>query len=149
MKRIHLLLLFCIAGTFGRTQTAATNTGTLYITGSADILYAAGDFTNNTGAALTNNGQLHIKGNLTNAQSSMAIGTGTLYLVGSTAQSINGSQPFKTFNLNTNNSTGITLNNNLSVSGTHSFTSGVITTSATPNYLVYEAGSSYSGDDDT
>lgn len=51
--------------------------------------------------------------------------------------------------MTSNNGTGITLNNNLSVTGAHTFTSGIITTSATPNYLVYEAGSSYSGDGDT
>jgi hypothetical protein len=79
----------------------------------------------------------------------MAVGTGTLYLNGTSAQAVNGTQTFKTYNLNTNNSTGITLNNNLSVSGAHTFAAGMITTSATPNYLVYEAGSSYSGDNDS
>jgi hypothetical protein len=79
----------------------------------------------------------------------MAAGTGTLYLNGTSMQSISGSQMFKTYNLVTNNSAGITINNNLSVSGVHTYTNGLITTSATPNYMVYEAGSSYTGDDDT
>src|ERR1044071_7232533 len=117
MKKILILSLIVCTGKFALSQTAATNTGILYITGSSDILYAGSDFTNNSGSALTNNGQLYIKGNLTNAQSSMAIGTGTLYLNGTSAQAVAGSQPFKTYNLNTDNTTGITLNNNLSVSG--------------------------------
>jgi hypothetical protein len=149
MKKNLLLLSLLFACKLVMSQTAATNTGILYVTGSSDILFAGSDFTNNSGSALTNNGQLYIKGNLTNNQSAMAIGTGTLYLNGSSAQSVNGSQSFKTYHLNTNNGAGITLNNNLSVSGIHTFASGIITTSATPNYLVYEAGSSYTGDADS
>src|SRR6266498_2943537 len=133
----------------GNAQTAATNTGTLYIKNGSDIFYAGSNFTNNAGAALTNNGSLYIKGNLTNDQSSMAAGTGTLYLNGTSTQTINGSQKFNTYNLQTNNSAGITLNNDLSASGAHTFTAGIITTSSTPNYLIYEAGSSYTGDNDS
>lgn len=148
MKRILFPLLILFSCKLTIAQTAATNTGILYISGSSDIFFAGSDFTNNSGSALTNNGQLYVKGNLTNNQSSMAVGTGTLYLNGSAAQSVNGSQAFRTYHLNTNNSSGITLNNNLSVTGIHTFTSGVIVTSATPNYLIYEAGSSYTGDAD-
>lgn len=83
-----------------------------------------------------------------NNQSSVAAGTGTLYLNGSIAQIVSGTQPFNTFNLNTDNSLGITLNTNLTVAGVHTFTNGRITTSATPNFLVYQAGSSYSGASD-
>jgi hypothetical protein len=144
MKNFFILLLISFPGLMV-AQTAATNTGILYISNSADIFYAGSDFTNNTGSALTNHGQLYVRGNLSNNQSTMTTGTGTLYLNGSAAQSVNGSQPFRTFHLNSNNSNGITLNNNLSISGTHTFSSGIITTSATPNYLVYEAGSTYAG----
>lgn len=136
------LLLVSIAV---HSQLAVTNKGTLYIKTNSDIFYSAGDFTNTSLASFTNNGSLYIKGNLTNHQSSMSVGTGTLFLNGSIAQSVNGSQAFLTYNLNTNNSAGITLNNNINVSGTHTFSAGLINTSATPNYLIYEAGSSYSG----
>jgi hypothetical protein len=130
-------------------QVNLQNTGVLYSSNSSDILFINGNFTNTSAAALTNAGSLHVKQTLTNDQASMAIGTGTLYLNGSIAQAVNGSQPFKTYNLNTNNGAGITLNNNLNVSGTHTFAGGIIATSATPNYLVYEAGSSYAGDNDS
>jgi hypothetical protein len=149
MKIKLFFLLIFFANKVVTAQTAATNTGILYITGSGDIFHAGSDFTNNSGSALTNNGHLYIRGNLTNNQSSVAVGTGTLYLNGTSAQAVNGTQPFRTFNFISNNASGITLNNNLSVSGAHTFTSGIIATSATPNYLVYEAGSSYSGDADT
>lgn len=149
MKRYLLFLLANVMVLASAAQTAATNTGTLYISGGGDVFYAASDFTNNSGSSLTNNGSLYVKGNLSNSQSSMTAGTGTLYLNGTSAQTLSGSQPFKTYHLNTNNSAGITLNNDLSVSGTHTFAAGVIATSATPNYLIYESGSSYSGDGDT
>jgi hypothetical protein len=126
-------------------QTDLYNTGTLYVTGASDILYINGALTNTNTGALTNNGSLYVLQNLTNGQASMAIGTGTLYLSGTSAQVVGGTQPFRTFNLITNNAAGITLNANLSVSGAHTFTNGIIVTSSTPNYLVYEAGSSYSG----
>jgi len=144
MKKLLSLSFIILVAQIASAQTAATNTGILYISGSTDIFYAANDFTNNSGSLLTNNGQLYVKGNLSNAQASMAIGTGLLTLNGTAAQAVNGTQAFKTFNLTTNNSAGITLNNNLSVSGAHTFTAGNIASSATPNFLVYEAGSSYS-----
>jgi hypothetical protein len=130
-------------------QVAVQNTGIMYVTGSPDILYINGAFTNAAGSALTNNGNLYVTGNVANNQASMSIGTGTLYLNGTALQTVTGSQAFRTFNLVTNNTAGLLLNNNLSVTGSHTFTAGIISTSATPNYLVYEAGSSYSGDGDT
>lgn len=148
-RKIIYCILTLLIGCSSFAQVTATNTGILYITGSSDIFCAASDFSNHSGSALTNNGQLHVKGHLINDQSSMAIGTGTLYLDGTSSQIVAGSQTFKTYHLNTSNNAGITLNSNLSVSGIHTFANGVITTSATPNYLVYEAGSSYSGDGDT
>ncbi|MBL7741656.1 MAG: T9SS type A sorting domain-containing protein [Chitinophagaceae bacterium] len=129
-------------------QDAARNTGNLQVH-SGGSFSSFGHFTNASAGVLVNQGSLHVKGNLVNDQSAMAAGTGTLYLSGSVAQNVNGSQPFRTYHLNSNNSSGITINNNLSVSGIHTFTNGIIITSATPNYLIYEAGSSYSGDADS
>lgn len=145
MKKYTGLLVLILLYKITVAQTAAVNTGILFFTGSSDVFYAGSDFTNNSTASLTNNGSLYVRGNLTNAESSMSAGTGTLYLNGSSAQSIGGTQPFRTYHLNTDNTSGITLNNNLSVSGVHTFTNGLISTSATPNYFIYEAGSSYTG----
>ncbi len=148
MQRIFIpiiLFLFCIRA---NAQQAFTNSGNLQIYTGASIC-GSGNFTNTSAAVLVNNGNIYIKGNLSNNQASMAAGTGTLYLNGSSAQAVNGSQTFKTNNLETNNSAGITLDNDLSVSGIHTFTSGLINSSSIPNYLVYEAGSSYTGDNDS
>jgi hypothetical protein len=130
-------------------QINVQNNGIAYISNSSDILFINGSLTNASGAALTNNGNLYVKQNITNNQASMATGTGTLNLNGTGTQTIGGTQTFKTFNLVTNNSTGFTINTNLSISGTHTYTAGIITTSATPNYIIYEAGSAYTGDNDS
>lgn len=132
-----------------QAQVNLQNNGTLYVSGPSTILFVNGSFTNASGAALTNNGNLYVQQQLVNGQSSMAAGTGTLYLNGSALQTVSGTQPFKTFNLVSDNAAGITLSNDLSVSGVHTFTTGDINTSATPNYLIYEAGSSYTGDGDS
>lgn len=129
-------------------QVTVQNNGIVGVPVSG-IFYINGSLINASGAALTNNGSFYVKQDITNNQAAMAAGTGTLYLNGSSTQTISGTQTFKTYNLVTNNAAGITLNNNLSTTGLHTFTNGMITTSATPNYLVYEAGASYTGDNDS
>jgi hypothetical protein len=146
---IFYLTVLLLSGIIAGAQVSLQNTGILYVSSGTDTLYVNGDFANTSAAALTNNGKFYIVQNVSNDQVSMAVGTGTLYLIGSIAQTVNGAQTFKTYNFVSNNSAGITLNNNLNVNGTHTFTSGLINTSSTPNYLVYEAGSSYTGDDDS
>jgi len=142
---LHILLLY-FCGSLS-AQQAFTNNGNLQLYSGASMT-GFGNFTNASTGTLVNNGSLYIKGNPTNDQAAMAAGTGTLYLNGSIAQAVNGAQPLKTYNLVTDNSAGITLNNNLSVSGAHTYTTGMITTSVTPNYMIYESGSSYSGSSD-
>jgi len=150
MKKNILIhgIIFLIMTTAVSAQVNVQNTGIVYISSATDTFFVAASLTNASGAALTNNGALYVKQDISNAQSSMAVGTGTLFLNGSTTQAINGTQVFKTFNLVTNNAAGITLNNNLSVSGTHTYAAGMISTSSTPNYMIYQAGSSYSGSSD-
>jgi hypothetical protein len=143
MKKI-LLLVFTAASCLANAQTGLTNTGNLQIYAGASIT-GFSDFTNSSAGVLINNGSLYLRGDITNDQSSMSTGAGTLYLNGSAAQTINGSQDFKTYNLITNNAAGLILNNDLCVSGVHTFTAGMITTSATPNYMIYQAGSSHTG----
>lgn len=128
-------------------QVALVNRGNLKINTGANVA-AFGSFSNTSTAALVNDGTLYIKGDVTNDQASMAAGAGTLNLDGTSAQTVNGSEVFRAYNLNTNNISGITLNNDLSISAVHTFTSGLITSSSTPNYIIYENGSSHSGSSD-
>ncbi|MEP7258185.1 MAG: hypothetical protein ABI687_07355 [Flavitalea sp.] len=133
----------------GYSQADLQNNGIVMISSGTDILYVNGNVVNASGAALTNSGNLYVTQNLTNGQVSMPIGTGTLNLTGTAQQIVGGTQPFRTFNLSTDNTSGILLNNNLDVSGAHTFVNGIISSSATPNYLIYESGASYSGDGDS
>jgi len=151
MKKILIPVVMGIFLLYGKVYAQADlhNTGILYLGSSADTIYINGNFTNISTAALSNNGIVQIKQNLTNDQASMPAGTGSLYLNGTAAQTVSGTQVFKTYNLITNNAAGIILSNNLSASGVHTFTAGLITTSSTPNYMIYEAGSSYTGSNDS
>ena len=146
MKKI--LIPIIILFLHDHVQAQLSNDGNLQIH-SGGNLSIAGNFTNNSAAALLNNGTLYLKSNVINNQASMSAGNGLLELNGTSAQTISGSQAFKTYNLTTNNAAGITLNNNLSIGNAHAFIAGIITTSATPNYIVYESGSSYTGDADS
>ncbi len=148
-KAIWFLLVCFFIVPFTNAQVNISNTGILYLSNSTDTLYINGNFTNTSTALLSNNGGMYIKQNLINDQASITAGAGTLFLNGNALQTVNGTQVFKTFNLVTNNAAGITLNNNLSVTGTHTYAAGMIATSATPNYMVYEAGSSYTGSNDS
>lgn len=141
-----LLLLSAVAhGQIEEQTVNLQNNGILYIANSSDTLFAKGDFTNKAGAALVNKGQLYVKRNLSNSEVGMQAGTGTLHLTGTNAQVITGAQTFKTYNLVTNNNAGILLSNNLSVTGLHRFEDGIISSATTSRFLVYEAGSSYTG----
>ncbi len=138
------IINFCLMA-----QVNVKNNGIAYISGTPDILFINGSFTNASGAAFTNNGNFYVKQDIANDQAAMAAGTGILYLNGTSTQTISGTQTFKTFDLVTNNTAGFTLNNNLSSSGTHTYTAGLITTSATPKYMIYESGSTYTGNNDS
>jgi len=138
-----------LLGSQSFAQVGLYNAGTLAISTATDTLFISGNFTNESTAVFTNTGVLQVKQNLVNNQASMSAGTGILYLNGTATQTVSGTQVFKTFNLATNNAAGIVLNNNLSVSGIHTYIAGLITTAATPNYMIYEAGSSYTGSSDT
>ncbi|MBL7700484.1 MAG: hypothetical protein JNK79_20125 [Chitinophagaceae bacterium] len=147
MQRISVTVILLLACVAGFSQAALQNNGNLRIHTGANMA-TFGAFTNASTAALVNNGTLYLRGNVTNNQASMSAGSGATHFNGTSAQSVNGTQAFRVNNLTTNNSSGITLNNNLNVVAVHTFTAGRIASSATPNYLVYEAGSSYTGSSD-
>jgi hypothetical protein len=79
------------------------------------------------GASLTFDGAyaLDVYGNWTNSGTFTA-GTGTVNLVGGTAQSITGATSF--YNLTLNNANNLTLNNNATVTNTLTFTTGNVVT---------------------
>lgn len=136
-----ICILLCL---YAKAQDGVTNNGNLQIH-SEGAIAMFGDFTNTSTAVLANDGSIYLKRTLTNNESSMSAGTGTLFLNGISAQSVGGTSIFKTHNLYTDNAAGFTLNNDLSLSGTHTFVAGDIGSSATPNYLIYESTASHTG----
>lgn len=147
MKKYLLLQLLLLAGVAASAQTGLTNHGSLKISpGSAMTVHGA--FQNNSVASFVNDGNLYIKGNLQNSQASMSPGTGILTMNGTSLQTISGTQVFRTNALVSNNASGIQLNNDLSIAGSHTFSAGMLTTSSTPNYVIYESGASHNGSSD-
>lgn len=148
MYKIIFTVIILTGWANANAQQGITSSGNLQVHSGGNISSGL-NFTNSSAAALVNNGNMYLKGNVTNDQASMSSGSGTLYLNGTSAQAIAGSAVLKTSNLVTDNSAGITLNNDLSVGGAHTYTAGLVHSSATPNYLIYEAGSSHSGSADS
>jgi hypothetical protein len=146
MQRIFVTVVFVLSSVIVFSQ-GITNNGNLQIHTGANIT-AFVNFTNASTGALVNNGTFFLRANVTNNRALMNPGSGATIFNGTSAQSVNGTEPFRVYNVTTNNSNGITLNNDLSVNAAHTFTSGIITTSSAPNYLIYENGATYSGSAD-
>ncbi|HUQ66401.1 MAG TPA: T9SS type A sorting domain-containing protein [Flavitalea sp.] len=147
MQKILISFILLLSSGVVLSQAGFVNNGNLQIHTGADMT-AFIDFTNASTAGLVNNGTFYLKANVTNNRTAMNPGTGATIFNGTTAQSVNGSEPYRVYNVTTNNNNGITLNNDLSINAAHTFTLGIITSSSTPNYLIYENGSSYSGSAD-
>ncbi|MBL0270683.1 MAG: hypothetical protein IPP99_18965 [Chitinophagaceae bacterium] len=151
MKKNLFFLLFLSLVSLLQQQLFAqglTNQGNLQVHNGAGLSSSL-PFTNSSTATLVNNGSIYLKADVTNHQVAMATGAGTLYIDGSAAQQLTGSATLKTYHLVTDNSSGITLNNDLSVGGNHNFVNGLISSSVTPNYLIYESGATNSGATDS
>jgi hypothetical protein len=146
MQRFLITVILLLSSVIVFSQ-GISNNGNLQIHTGANMA-AFVNFTNTSTGALVNNGTFYLRANVTNNRASMDPGTGATIFNGTSAQSVNGTEPFRVYNVTTNNSNGITLNNDLSVNAAHTFTAGVITSSSTPNYFVYENGATYSGSSD-
>jgi hypothetical protein len=147
MQRVFISVILLLTSVIAFSQAGIVNNGNLQIHTGANMTTFL-NFTNASTAGLVNNGTFSLRGNVTNNRASMNPGAGITILDGGSAQSVTGTEPFRVYNLTTNNSNGITLNNDLNVTAAHTFTAGIITSSSTPNYLVYENGATYSGSAD-
>lgn len=146
MRYLLLTLLTALSGICASAQLY--NAGTYYVS-SGTTISTMGDFTNTAGANYRNDGTVYISGNVTNDQPALPAGTGTTIFNGSTAQTIGGSQAFRSLNITLNNANGLTLTNRLSVgdgtSGTLTFTSGKITAGTNTQDVYFNPGSTYTG----
>lgn len=79
---------------------------------TSDTMFMGSSFYKCRRCCLSNNSVVNIKQDITNGEVTMATGTGTLYLNGTSTQVIAGAEIFKTYNLITNNSAGFTILNN-------------------------------------
>lgn len=145
MKRVSFFSLLLMAVS---AKSQVTNFGNLQVhSGTAVTIF--GNLNNTSSASLINNGDVYLKGDLSNGQPLMSAGAGTYYFSGTIPQAVNGTNSFKLNNLVSNNSAGITLNNNLHINGFHTFTAGIISSASSTNYLVYESGSDHTGSSDS
>jgi hypothetical protein len=106
------------------------STADIYIEGPVTMAgQSAANVTIDSGGTLTVTGASSISGNLFN-NGTLTHLSGTLTLNGTIVQSIGGSSALTFNNLTVNNAAGVTLNQNASVSGTLTFTSGDLNTGA-------------------
>jgi len=122
MKKIICSFFISCTALVSNAQVDVTNTGILSIGGSTDTFFVNGNFTNNSLAALTNNGKFYVKQNFTNSQTSWTVGTGEVILNGTGAQLIGSatSSPFYKLTINKSSelaslSSPVTINNTLTL----------------------------------
>jgi hypothetical protein len=122
-KRLHLypaalcivmLVLFCSV-----TIAQVNNSGNAYISGN---VYMNATFVNN--GTYQNDGNLSLTGDFTNKQAAMAEGTGTTQFIGTSLQSINGTQSSMFHHVYLSNAAGVQMNLNTAMGGTISTVSG-------------------------
>src|SRR5690242_3875952 len=94
-KKILPALLLFVSG-YVQAQQTITNFGNLQVHTGTSVT-GFGNVVNTSTGVLINNGDLYVRGNITNDQASMSAGTGTLYFNGSSAQALRGAQAFKTY----------------------------------------------------
>ncbi|MFH1120719.1 MAG: hypothetical protein V1775_12930 [Bacteroidota bacterium] len=116
---LSVVLLFAESALADNIITAGT---TLRVTAGTTLVSQTA-ITIQNGAGLNNQGTIILSGNLTNQNaSSTSLGTGTISMSGTAAQTISGQSTFG--NLTLNNASGITLGGSTTVNGTLTFTNG-------------------------
>lgn len=125
MKYLLLLLSTLLLPYSNRVIAQVYNNGAVYIPAGGNAA-AFGQVTNADSGTITNAGNLYALSDITNTGTTGYDG-GTLLLSGQTAQLLNGTSPFRTTNLEINNTGGdITVNKRYSVSHQVHFTSGIV-----------------------
>lgn len=110
-------------------QTTNTiNTGTFYVS-SGTTVAVEGSFTNSSGSSATGAGDIYLKGDWINSGTFLSE-SGKVVLWGSSSQNIGGANTSDFYDLNINNSSGVTLSKNITVGGTLMLNAGLLTTSA-------------------
>ena len=98
---------------------------------SGQTLTATGNLTINSGGTIdfsSSNGQLHVKGNLT-IDGTLNSGTGKVVMEGTSLQTISGASSPSLYDLEINNTSGVNLNQNITLKNTLTLTNGQLNTS--------------------
>ena len=144
MKKLFPLLSLCGLAQFAEAQTLYNNGATVTIATGASV-NVLGNFTNTAGSTLSNSGALTVSGNTINNGTVTAPAGSTLTFNGTAAQTVSGTQTVNVSNVVVNNAAGITLNAPLQVSGTATFTAGLVTAASSTAPLVFTATGTVSG----
>jgi len=136
---------FTLNGVLAQSITGISTFNNLVIANTAAAVTANsaltlnGNFTTNTGAIFNAGSATHtLKGNFTNSGTFNA-GAGTVVFGGTAAQTLNGATTFN--HLTVNNPADLTINNDVTVGGTHTFTNGNIITGALNTLVIASTGS--------
>lgn len=134
----------------GSTVSDATNTGTIVMNGtSAQAISGSGlhfySLTTNNSAGVTTSASFSIAGNFTNTAGFGVTGTPTTTFNGTAAQTIAGATAPTFYNLTLNNTAGLTLSVNTTVSNTLTFSNGRITTDTNTLILSSQTSCGVSG----
>lgn len=149
----------CITAAMG--QTAVTVDNLALTVGSGLTMTISGDFKNQNGGTIDNAGTITVSGNWTNNASNSVFSTssGTVQMIGTSAQTIDGSNATSFYNLTLNNSlssaTRYSLGKNQTVNNTLTLSAGELNlanytltigaSAASPGSVSYTAGWLYGG----
>lgn len=148
MKKIKQLCIIMLLPFVGNAQTLFINGAILHLDAGSTV-FVNGNFQNQTGSNLTNNGNLKVMGNVTNNQTMPLPGNGVVEFVGTTTQTINGSATYQAKDVLINNANGVVLNTPLLVDGSMSFTNGILTSSSITNSVQFTTNGTHSGASDS
>gem|GEM_PF-1690339 len=141
----HLLVLAVLLSALPTGALAQqVNTGNFHVASGGTVVFF-GNFTNTSTGTVTNSGTIYVLQNLTNDGSYTSSGTATDRFEGTDAQTVDGTTLLTLQNVLLNNANGLTVDNEVRVSGGFTFSNGKVTTNrATPaDLLHFLAGSSY------
>lgn len=141
---IILGIIFSSITVYAQTSHVVNNGVPLTVENGVTITFQ-GNFTNQNAGTIDNDGAITLPGNWTNDAANVVFtaNTGTVSFLGTAAQSIGGTNPtdFSSLTINNTSGTGVTLNQDITVSNVLTLTTGILYTSAA-NVLTMNAGSS-------
>ncbi|WP_171036556.1 T9SS type A sorting domain-containing protein [Dyadobacter sediminis] len=139
---ITMLSMGLSLGTYAQTPALYNNGAGLYISPGAKVR-VNGDFLNQEGSNLENEGMIAASGNVTNFVPMNQADAGELLLEGSSPQKITGSPVYAT-NVTVDNAAGVVFSTPVKISGSLSFVAGILTNEVPENAFTFGPDASVS-----